>query len=242
MRVHVIQHVPFEGPGLIAQWARERSHELTTALATTEEFPDATEIDFLVVMGGPMDADDEIASPWLHAEKHFIAEAIAGGRLVLGVCLGAQILAEVIGGTVRRNPQREIGWYPVHRTEAGSDEPLFADLPDPLVVGQWHSDTFDLPVGLDPLLSSEACVNQAFVFDHRAVGLQFHLEWTEDALSALFLACGSEQLGDDGQWVMSAAEMSDEAPERMAENREALFMLLDAMEAEGPGVPGDEAQ
>jgi len=138
MRLHVIQHVPFEGPALIAEWAAERGHELTAALALTEEYPSVDELDFVVVMGGPMDADDEVASPWLHAEKHFLVEAISSGRLVLGVCLGAQIVAEVLGGRVRRSDEPEIGWHSVAQTPAGRDEPFFRGLPETLVVGQWH--------------------------------------------------------------------------------------------------------
>jgi GMP synthase-like glutamine amidotransferase len=237
MRIHVIQHVPFEGPGLIAAWAAERGHELASALALTEEYPSADDIDFLVVMGGPMDADDEAKSPWLHAEKRFIAEAIASGRLVLGVCLGAQIIAEVLGGNVRRNPEKEIGWFTVERTVMGADEPLFSGWPDPVVVGQWHSDTFDLPGGIEPILSSEACANQAFVFDRRVVGLQFHIEWTQRSVAALVSACGDD-CDDTGLWVMAPTQITDEAPERVQECRRLLFALLDAIEAEGSGVAG----
>ena len=237
MRLHVIQHVPFEGPALIAQWAAERGHELTSSLALTEEYPSIDELDFVVVMGGPMDADDEVASPWLHAEKHFLVEAIAAGKLVLGVCLGAQIVAEVLGGTVKRNPEREIGWFSVELTPSGRAEPLFAELPDTMVVGQWHGDTFDLPAALEPLMSSEACRNQAFVFDGRVVGLQFHLEWTQESLDLLIDECAGE-LGLRDRWVMSAQEIMDEAPERIEAGRITLFSVLDAMEQRGSGTPG----
>ena len=237
MRLHVIQHVAFEGPVLIGEWAAERVHELTSGLALTEEFPAVEDVDFLVVMGGPMAADDEVASPWLRAEKHYVAETIAAGRLVLGVCLGAQIVAEVLGGTVKRNPEPEIGWYSMCRTPAGLEEPLLDAWPETMVVGQWHGDTFDLPAGLDPLMSSAACANQGFVFDTRVVGLQFHLEWTLESLLALVAACRDE-LVSGRRWVMSATEIEDEAPERVASSRAALFALLDAMELRGPGVAG----
>jgi GMP synthase-like glutamine amidotransferase len=179
-----------------------------------------------------MDADDEVASPWLHAEKHYIAKCIATGHGVLGICLGAQIIAEVLGGKIRRNPEREIGWYSVHKTLFGETEPLFAEWPDSFVAGQWHGDTFDLPAGLEPLYSSEACENQAFVFDRRVVGLQFHIEWTEDSLATLVEKCGSE-LNGGAMWVMSASEIIDEAPERIAINRVLLNTLLDTMSEAG---------
>ena len=232
MRLHVIEHVTFETPALIGEWARERGHELTSSVASSEEYPDCEEIDFLVVLGGPMDADDEVTNPWLHTEKHYIAQCIATGHIVLGVCLGAQIIAEVLGGRVRRNHEREIGWYAVHKTEFADSEPLFVGWPEYFVAGQWHGDTFDLPGGLEPLYSSEACANQAFVFDRRVVGLQFHLEWTEESLAQLVDACRAE-LNGGALWVMSASELVDEAPERIAANKELLFQLLDDMTAEG---------
>jgi GMP synthase-like glutamine amidotransferase len=240
MLLHVIQHVAFETPGLIARWASERGHQITSSFAPAEEYPAIVELDLLVVMGGPMDADDEVASPWLRPEKHFIAEAISGGKLVLGICLGAQIVAEVLGGTVRRNPEREIGWFAVERTLAGRQEPLFVNVSETLVVGQWHSDTFDLPDGLESLMSSEACANQAFVFDGRVVGLQFHVEWTRDSLAVLLAECSGE-LASSGRWVMSAQEIEDEAADRIDAARGTLFAILDAMTAEGPGIAGSGA-
>lgn len=230
MRLHAIQQVPFEGPALIADWAAERGHELTTSLAVTEDYPDCNDVDFLIVLGGPMNADDEVANPWLHTEKHYVVECIAAGRSVLGICLGAQILAEVLGGKVRQNEVKEIGWYSVEKTLTGQIERLLTPWPDTFVVGQWHGDTFDLPGSLEPLLSSEACVNQAFLFDHRVLGLQFHLEWSEESLAALVDNCRDE-LTTDGLWTMSAIQLEDEAPERIAANRELLYSVLDALAA-----------
>jgi GMP synthase-like glutamine amidotransferase len=238
MRIHVVQHVPFEGPGMIGEWAEEQGHDLSIGLALTEEYPEPHDIDFLVVMGGPMDADDEDTSPWLVAEKHFIASAIASGRLVLGVCLGSQIIAEVIGGRVKRAPEREIGWYSVRLTEDGANEPLFDRWPDEAIVGHWHGDTFDLPLGLEPAISSEVTPNQAFVYDHRVVGLQFHLEWDEETLAALFEHC-SEDLDDGGPTTMSEEEFAEQMDERIPACRELLFGLLDDMADVGPRA--DEA-
>jgi GMP synthase-like glutamine amidotransferase len=228
MRVHVIQHVTFEGPGLIAEWAVERGHELTSSLALTEEYPDCKSIGLICVMGGPMDADDEGASPWLHAEKHYLAECISGGNAVLGICLGAQILAEVLGGRVKRGEHKEIGWYPVTKTDAGRRERLVSAWPDSFVVGQWHGDTFDLPAGLKPLMSSETFANQAFVFDGRVVGVQFHLEWTEESLGTLIAACPGD-FEDHGPWVSSPVLMQDEAEGRVPDDRALLFAVLDAL-------------
>ena len=241
MRLHVIQHVPFEGPGAIAEWAVERGHSLTSSLALSEEYPLVDDVDFLVVMGGPMAADDDAGYPWLRTEKHFLAEAIACGRVVLGVCLGAQILAEVLGGSVRRCEEREIGWFEVECTPVCDDEPLFAGWVGPIMVGQWHGDTFDLTDGIPPALSSAACRNQAFVFDGRVVGLQFHLEWTPDALASLLAECADE-LVEGGRYVMTAEQIAQGATEHLPASRERLFSLLDGLAARGPGAAGDGGQ
>jgi GMP synthase-like glutamine amidotransferase len=240
MRLHVIQHVPFEGAAAVADWAQERGHHLECGIALTEQYPSPTDVDFLVIMGGPMAADDEAGNPWLLPEKRFIAETIAAGKLVLGVCLGAQILAEVLGGTVRRNGYREIGWHAIGRTPTGAEEPLFSAWEDVEVVGQWHGDTFDLPLGIEPAWSSEACRNQAFVFDGRVVALQFHLEWDEQHLEALIAKCADE-LAEGGPWIMPAEQIVQDASGVMAHGRELLFSLLDAMAATGTGFAGDGA-
>ncbi len=237
MRIQVIQHVPFEGPALIGEWAAECGHSLEVTHAITEEYPDPADIDFLVVMGGPMDADDNEASPWLVPEKRFIAETIAAGRLVLGVCLGAQIVAEVLGGRVRRGAEKEIGWYPVAITDTGAGEPLFERWPDQVVVGHWHGDTFELPLGTDPVLYSEVTRNQAFVFDNRVVGLQFHLEWDAGAVVSLIEAC-SDDLEEGGDHVVGAEEFAADAIVHIPECRELLFELLDGLEQIGPRTAG----
>jgi len=231
MRLHVLQHVPFEGPAAIAEWALERDHAVSQSLAFTEEYPPIADVDFLVVMGGPMDADDHEKNPWLVAEKRYIAEAIDAGLLVVGICLGAQIIAEVAGGKVKRNAWPEIGWFPVRRTDSSRLDALFAVFPEVLIVGHWHGDTFDLPEGVKPVLSSDACQNQAFTLhDGRVVGLQFHLEWTRESLEALVDEC-IDELVDGGPYLSTAPEMFAGAERHLAACRKALWMLLDLMVA-----------
>lgn len=229
--IHWVQHVPFEGLGTIGEWAEERGHLLTSTFALTEDFPSPERLDWLVVMGGPMGVADERLHPWLAAEKRFIRSVIDSGARVLGVCLGAQLIAEALGGLVHTNKEWEIGWYPVTLTAAGRASRVFHVLPANFLAGHWHGDTFDLPARMPPAARSEACPSQAFEFGDRVWGLQFHLEWDRDALRSLIERCGGDIVS--GRHVQSAEEMLGESA-RFAESRRLMRLLLDAMEKAPP--------
>jgi GMP synthase-like glutamine amidotransferase len=182
MKYHVLQHVSFETPGLLMDEIRAREHLLfTTALYDQEPLPSLADFDVLIVMGGPMSVHNEADYPWLVAEKELIAAAIGGGKRVLGICLGAQLIAAVCGARVYPNPVKEIGFWPVRwvdpafRGASGGEEVVF----------HWHGETFDLPVGAVLLASTEACVNQAFSIGDRVLGVQFHPEVTAEIIRAM---------------------------------------------------------
>lgn len=207
MRIHIIQHVAFEGPGAIAEWARERGHSITV----TEQYkggnlPAADDFDFLVVMGGPMGASDDAQFAWLAAEKRLIAEALQRQKAILGVCLGTQLLAQVMGGRVYGNREREIGWFPVRLTAEAAASRLFSGLPQEMTVLHWHGDTFDLPRGAVHLAESDLCRNQAFEVDGRVLGLQFHLEVQPEGLERL-IANSAADLAVPGPAVQTADQM-----------------------------------
>lgn len=228
MRIHAILHVPFEGPGLIAEWAAERDHEFTQGLAQTEEYPPLEDLDLVVVMGGPMGVAEFDRYPWLAAERRYLQAAIARTR-VFGVCLGAQMIADVAGGSVYRADSREIGWYPIRATDWAWHDPVFGGFRDGFVAGHWHSDTFSLPGLALPLLSSDATLNQGYTLSEgRVAGVQFHLEWTPELLEGLLDRFGPE-IEDDGPWVATAEEMREGLQERMPACRTALFGILDAL-------------
>ena len=130
----------------------------------------------LVVMGGPMGANDTDRYPHLARVERLCAQAMEGGVPMVGVCLGAQIMASALGAEVFPNPVREVGWYDLALTETGCADPLFSRLRRDEVVLQWHGDTFDLPAGAELLASSPDCVNQAFRYGGSAYAIQFHLE------------------------------------------------------------------
>lgn len=130
----------------------------------------------LIFMGGPMSVNDNLS--YTRRELGIIAAALAAGRPMLGVCLGAQLIASALGSSVYRNDTREIGWGPVYRTEAGRKDPLLTALSDGETVLHWHRETFDLPTGATWLAYSDACAQQAFRYGSNVYGIQFHLEAT----------------------------------------------------------------
>jgi GMP synthase (glutamine-hydrolysing) len=143
-------------------------------------------------MGGPMSVHDERAYPWLIEEKKLIERAVRAGKRVLGVCLGAQLLAEVLGAGVYRNRHKEIGWFPVHLTRQATSASLWADFPEMFPAFHWHGETFEIPAGALHLAKSEACENQAFEFGGRVLGVQFHLEVTPASVRALIENCRAD--------------------------------------------------
>ena len=246
MTVHYLQHVPFEGLGAVEDWCATRGHAVTVTRLFEEPLPSRFEGDLLVVLGGPMNIYEEDRFPWLAAEKAFLRGAIADGARVLGICLGAQLLSDVLGGQVLRNPEREIGWYPVELTVEAGMIPGFDRLPRHFDALHWHGDTFSIPEGAMRLARSEACADQAFAWDGgRVMGLQFHLEETAESLALLVrhAAHGLALPGGDGAeggamppWVSAAAELlSPEAP--FAACRTLLFELLDGMMGTAPQEP-----
>ena len=193
MRIAVLQHVPFEGPAAIADWAAARGFDVAVRhLYRGDPLPELSEFDMLVVMGGPMSANDEAALAWLAPEIARVGEAIASEKLVLGVCLGAQIIAKSLGAKVYKGRHKEIGWFPV---QAEAAHPLFAGLPSDFVAFHWHGETFDLPEKAVRLASTAATPNQAFAVGAKVLGLQFHMEATKESVEAL-LENASGEIGD----------------------------------------------
>ncbi len=227
LRIHYLQHVPFEGLGSIAEWVSLREHELTaTQFFTNSTFPELTEIDWLIIMGGPMGVYDEEKYNWLASEKQLIKEAIEAGKTVIGICLGAQLIAEVLSAKVYPNDYKEIGWYPIELNEQALENRLFKGFAEKLTVFHWHGDTFDLPANAMWLASSEACKNQAFLYNEKVLGLQFHFEMTEPALKNI-IENGSAELKPSP--FIETAEMILNHQNFIEDNKQVLFTLLDRL-------------
>lgn len=175
-RVHWLQHDPQEGSGCIAAWLRARSLKVThTRLYAGERLPKASAFDWLIAMGGPMNIYEHDRHPWLVAEKDLINDACVNKK-VLGICLGGQLLSDVLGGAVTRNRQPEVGWFDVTLTKEADQCRAFENFPRRFEGFHWHVDRFSLPSGCRTLMKSDACVNQAFHKEQRLVGTQFHME------------------------------------------------------------------
>ncbi len=134
MRIHYLQHVPFEDLANIEAWAKKRGHDVSgTMLFQDEPLPALEEFDWLIIMGGPMNIYEHYRYPWIVREKEFIRRSIDADKIVLGICLGAQLMADVLGGKVHRNEHKEIGWFPVRLTADAMRSPVFRVLPEGFV-------------------------------------------------------------------------------------------------------------
>lgn len=194
MHIHFIQHVPFESPGYILEWAQDKGFNTSfTRMYENDSFPGIASIDWLVVMGGPMSVHDESEFSWLADEKRFIRSAIDAGKKVLGICLGSQLIADVLGARVYKNDQKEIGWWPL--TTIDTKHPLTNNFPKTFNVFHWHGDTYDLPAGATLLFSTEACKNQGYLVGTKIAALQFHMEVDEN-LVAQMIQHGKSELVD----------------------------------------------
>ena len=194
MNIHAFIHTPYEEPGYIVEWAKEKGHNLsTTSFYKPFTLPKSEELNWLIIMGGPMGVYDEDKYPWLIEEKRFIKQAIENGKIVLGICLGSQLIAEVLGAKVFPNKHKEIGWFKIKTTEEAAKNDIFNFLPEETIVFHWHGDTYNLPPGAVHLAESEVCKSQAFIFNEKVIGLQFHIEVTDKLLSDM-LSGGNDEL------------------------------------------------
>lgn len=181
MKVLVIQHVPAEGLGALDEFLTERNWEIDVKSEGADIPSDLDDYNALIVLGGPMGAYEEDIYPYLRTVQDLVREAAQKHLPVLGICLGAQLIAQALGAKVGPNPVKEIGWYQVELTEQGKE--LFASLPPAFPVFQWHGDTFTLPSGAVLLARGETCANQAFIYADTIWAFQFHFELTPEMIN-----------------------------------------------------------
>ena len=227
MKIHWIQHVPFEALGSIEKWSNHNGHGLSvTRFHRQDPLPRMKEFDWLIVMGGPMNIYEDAEYPWLSEEKNFLRQAIETGKVVIGICLGAQLIADALGSRVYSGRHKEIGWFPVIKTDEAGNSSIFEDFPLETVVFHWHGDTFDLPPGCVHIAESAACRSQAFVYEERVIGLQFHQEMNLPGAEAIIDNCRKEIV--EAPYIQTAGEILSNTDRFTTANRE-MDRLLDRL-------------
>lgn len=222
-------HVPFEGPGVMADWFLEKGHQLEyTRFYKDDPLPEASKVDLLIVMGGPMNVFDYHMHSWMQEEIEWVGDFIRSGKPVLGICLGAQIIAAALGEEVYPGPEKEIGWFNLQFLPSLGEFRIFNDLPVMRKAFHWHGDTFNIPKGAVRIARSQLFPNQGFIFDRRVVALQFHLEVTPESVEALVDNCRDELV--EASFIQSSEEILAETS-YFKSNQQILFQFLDYLSA-----------
>jgi GMP synthase-like glutamine amidotransferase len=225
--VHCIQHSERVRPLAVGEWAAERSLELRVVRIDLQEpLPEVAAVERLVVLGGQMMTDEVDEHPWLDTERAWLRKVVdLGAARVLGICLGSQLLAEVLGGSVGRADVPEVGWQRIERTDAGARDPLMSRLPPAFDAMQWHFDSWQLPPGAVLTATSAGCPTQAFTYGDRVHAVQFHPEFTYERTTEL-VATASQPLQVGGCVQDPESFLAD--PDRFAELGALCRRLLDA--------------
>jgi GMP synthase (glutamine-hydrolysing) len=223
VNIAVLQHAAFEGPGEIAAWAAQHGHSVSVHhLYRGDPLPRLDAFDLLVVMGGEMNIYQYRDWPWLKAESAFIQSALAHGKRVVGICLGAQLIADALGARVVQNREHEIGWLPITWTDEA--RAAFPGLPATSTVLHWHGDTFALAAGATRLASSEACAEQGFFIPGKCLALQFHMEVDPDLVKQFVDGQGE---WPEGPYAQTPKMILSEADSFCDQNRRLLHGMLD---------------
>ena len=224
MHIQVFQHVSFEGLGYIEHYLNQAQHQISySKFFASPCLPSLEHIDALLIMGGPMSVHDHAEYPWLRDEIEFIRRFAATGKPMLGICLGAQLIANALAADVYANPEKEIGWHPISTSKHGKDQVF--QFPSCIEVFHWHGETFSLPQGAICLAHSQGCAQQAFQLGRHIIGLQFHLEATQQTAKALVSHCQAELV--KGRYIQSADEIMAAAPERYMAINQLMSEVLD---------------
>ena len=258
LRIHTLLHVDFEDLGFIAKWAEQRGHPVSyTRFYNDEPLPNLNnstadmahtanntdDFDWLIVMGGPMSIHDEDEFGWLKAEKRFIKQCIDAGKTVIGICLGSQLIAHVLGAEVKPSGIKEIGWLPIRLTTAGQNHPILQDLPkqdQEFTVFHWHGDGFTIPKGATTIAESDAWANQGFIYqtapqkakNNWTLAWQCHFEVTQNSMNNMLIH-GKTEIDTANQLYPNTIQTVDNikelADKYIANNNKMLAGMLDIM-------------
>ena len=228
LKIHCLTNVSFEDAANIGQWAADNGHQLQyTHLYNDQDLPQMEEFDVLAIMGGPMNIYEDDKYPWLKKEKQFIERAIDNNKKVIGICLGAQLIADILGGTVTRNQYAEIGWFDVKLTERALNNTVLSNFSESFTAFHWHGDTFTIPPGAIHLAISEACINQAFQYGDNVLDLQFHIDYSKESVEKMLVNCDNELI--EGPYIQTQEQIRQRLDE-VANIKKLLYKLLDEFE------------
>ena len=222
MKLLILQHVPHEQPGYIAEYAREKNITLDVIeLWKPYMIPNTEDYSGIIILGGPMGVYENFSSK---NDELTLIQKNFGSVPILGICLGSQLVAHALGAKVQPNEKgKEIGYYEVELTEAGRESSIFREFPPRIKVLQWHGDAFDMPKDADLLATSVLCMNQAFSFQ-RSFGFLFHFEFTPEMVKS--------QMEIDKEWThknfdLDETKLSKEASELAPTMKSQCYRLLD---------------
>ena len=228
MKIAALFHVSFEKLGLIEDWILTKGYSLDEYhLYNDPRLPLIHEFDMLIIMGGPMSVNDDVRFPWLASEKELIKRCMESKKPVLGICLGAQLIASALGNKVFPGKHAEIGWFPVEFNQGEESKKLFPGLPAKATVFHWHGDTFDLPGGAVLLGSSAITPVQAYLKDGILLALQFHLEIKPENISLMINYAGEELVSSP--YIQDTKALSA-GLRNLSENKVLLEIFLDYLE------------
>lgn len=218
MRINVLQHTPNEGPGTIAEWARDNGHEMYVYHPYQFNIlPTIEQTDLLVILGGPMSPNDDLA--WIQEERKLINQMFREHKPMFGACFGAQQIAKTAGAAIVAAPHKEVGWAPVYRQSE-----IISGIPEQITALHWHQEMFELPRTATLLFSSDLVANQGFLMNNNVIGLQFHFEQTIENVREIAI--------NDCQYPLDNNDLRQTAPEIIshgvpAGNKRVMYRLLD---------------
>lgn len=225
LKIRCFMHAPFEGPGIIETWVHENGHRMDfTRFYEADSLPDSSEVDMLVIMGGPMNVFDFHIHPWMQEEIEWVRKHVDAGKPVLGICLGAQIIAASLGVDVYPGEHKEIGWHNLRFLPSIGEFRIFKNLPETRKVFHWHGDTFPIPPEATRIASSSAFPNQGFIYKNSAIALQFHLEVTPDLVHGMVENCREELV--PGPYTQTEKELLSQTG-FYESNQQIMFQFLD---------------
>lgn len=227
MHLHLLQHDHFEDLGYIKQWSENQNFTFSvTRFDLAESLPEHSSYDWLIIMGGKMSVNDTGKYQWLLTEIEFIRKAIELNKIVIGICLGSQLIAKALGAEIYTNPEPEMGFWPVYFSSEARSDSVFRHFESGLMVLHMHSDTFSLPENSIMMAWSDACHCQAFRYKENVFAFQFHFELTQENVNRFLNEVEPEMVS--GKYTQSKHEMLQHT-DNLISNNIVFAKVLDAI-------------